>query len=145
MRVEKKCVVCERVFRTDNPEKTTCSNRCENIRTGKLKIKVCPICGKVFKTGKDKVACGYKCEKELKPYHTCKECGKVFKESKLHKEFCSYDCKEKFKAKQRNVVYCEQCGKPFIQTNTAHRFCSQKCCLTAYYYRVTKRKRQGLL
>ena len=130
----KTCVVCGKVFETNNPRKKYCSKDCY--------FQVCK------KMARDNAR--IKAKKNLKKI-SCVVCGKVFESSYSNQIYCSKDCclqahrkrcydnarikaGKKFSEKKfrKNFSKCFGCGKKFEQSFPNEKFCSDDCRITYF-------------
>ena len=123
--------------------------RFENKRV----VKICPYCGKIFKSPKwkNKKFCSHECS--LK-YHSgeesphwktkikkvCPTCGKIFyvMPSREGRKFCCKKCYLIYHAVDMIKAKCKNCEKIFLYyQNHPHKFCSRKCYLEYVNSHVT--------
>ena len=113
------CEICGKKFENDSKEARFCSRACTNKWLGKLRRE---------RNGTDE------------PRFICKECGRKFS-NKHPVQFCSKECREKYKLKQ--IEYrkthrkkykhtCTECEKEYLSTNKKSTFCSSKCAAIFY-------------
>ena len=59
---------------------------------------------------------------------TCKECNIDYKSNGPYSKYCSKECRQKSRAKERNYIECTQCHTPIrFYPSQQNKFCSNKC------------------
>ena len=140
------CAVCGKEFLAYSANKKFCSVECKekyikNYRDN-LPVKVCPICGKKFKSNNTvtQIYCSGECERlferlqyRIKNYaeKECIVCGKSFKPAVKTQIYCSKECRRKRAADRckylhKKVRNCVICGKEFVSYNF-RQTCSKEC------------------
>lgn len=124
MEYQKTCIVCGKVFVTDNNDRKCCSEQC-GLKTGRI------------------------ANKNRKKYYHCQNCGELFwKPDGFRKKYCSEECEYDARHKRSRckdvippTVYhrmCAWCGKEFETTIKSKKYCCTDCC----YQGNLKLKRQ---
>ena len=59
---------------------------------------------------------------------TCKECNIDYKSNGPYSKYCSKECRQKSRAKERNYIECTQCNTLIrFYPSQQNKFCSNKC------------------
>lgn len=100
-----------------------------------MPVKICPQCGKEFKTSANKViCCSTECRYAMqrqREIRICKQCGKEF-EARINSSrmFCSKPCSGAYHGSASNKITkaCKHCGEMFTSwTYRNQQYCSREC------------------
>ena len=150
----KNCEICGKEF-ISNHEQKYCSHECASKAQKNNTLYVCKQCKKTFhrkKSIKDQcLFCSRECAIEYKATHKpmvqkefyfgihtiCKQCGKSFFAWNNSTQYCSEECKNKWKEEHALPIRiyfheCQQCGKRFVSPQKNRKFCSNKCQIKSY-------------
>jgi len=124
--LSKTCLYCGKTFFKSgttsladwNNQSKYCSHLCYAKAETKPPTKICPVCGKLFKSkvwAKNAIHCSTNCAhaSRRKPLPNCEVCGKPVK--KLRRRFCSHACKTEWYQGENVYSYLgENCKKNYI-------------------------------
>lgn len=133
------CKNCEKMFESKPSDKRKyCSRECyvEINKTDIGTTASCKICDKEYiKTVKNQKYCSPKCSNLNLLEHNgtsslsekiCKGCFSVFKPRNRYLTYCSKDCYNGCRRKER-TINCVYCDKEFLRHGASGRFCSEPC------------------
>lgn len=144
--MEKKCVICHKVFEAKRKDSKVCSDECKREYDNAKKRKTygyikCKNCGKIFlQKKKNNVFCCNECKEK---YHNkdkrdryynvnCDYCGKSFiasrdKTDKEPLKFCCKKCGDNYRKEHSDKAICPVCKKEFVPYKSNHKYCSRLC------------------
>lgn len=139
----KRCCYCGKEFRK-NSQSTYCSKDCMNKQIILKKMKICEVCGKVFKSRDIKQkACSKYCayvlysesnkgvpKKKRIEGKKCKQCGKEYIAYYDKQYYCSRKCRALNWNRKTltKIITCKICDVQFCNLGTSKKkYCSQSC------------------
>lgn len=127
----RKCIVCGKMFTSENKHQMTCTDKCSLIRRSEREAQY-----RLKTKAKNKVP------SKKNRLATCEHCGKEFVTTNHNQKYCSVECRQKaykekpYKPLGTRVFECEFCGELF-EADIKRKFCTPECRLK---YERGKRK-----